>query len=59
MSHNIRCEYANPKSKCTCKCGGKLHGIRYGYPLPVKKERQTKIIEEIEEGECDFDELLL
>lgn len=25
--HNSRCEYANPKSKCRCRCGGSKHGI--------------------------------
>jgi len=30
MVHNIRCERADPKSKCRCSCGGKYHGIAYG-----------------------------
>ena len=25
--HNQRCEDANPKGKCKCRCGGALHGI--------------------------------
>ena len=29
MKHSIRCENANPKSKCVCKCGGKLHGTTH------------------------------
>ena len=35
MKHSIRCEKANPNSKCRCSCGGKLHGIRY-------KEKETE-----------------
>jgi len=27
--HPIRCENANPKSKCKCRCGGRLHGIEH------------------------------
>lgn len=27
--HPIRCENANPKSKCVCRCGGRLHGIAH------------------------------
>ena len=27
MAHNIRCENANPDSKCRCSCGGRFHGI--------------------------------
>ena len=37
-SHNKRCERANPKNKCHCKCGGALHGILY-----LKNEKQTTI----------------
>ena len=29
MKHNTRCENANPKSVCRCRCGGKLHGIAH------------------------------
>jgi len=41
MTHNKRCELANPKSKCRCSCGGKYHGIRY--------KKQTSIDKWIEE----------
>ncbi len=27
MTHNCRCGYANPKSKCRCSCGGAMHGV--------------------------------
>lgn len=27
MKHNERCEKANPKGKCNCRCGGTHHGI--------------------------------
>lgn len=26
MTHNSRCEDADPKSRCRCTCGGRLHG---------------------------------
>jgi len=29
MKHSTRCENANPKSICRCKCGGRLHGISH------------------------------
>ena len=29
MAHNCRCEEANPKTKCRCSCGGRLHGIAH------------------------------
>lgn len=30
MKHSSRCEQANPKSKCQCRCGGRFHGIAHG-----------------------------
>lgn len=29
MKHSSRCENANPKSICRCKCGGRLHGVKH------------------------------
>ena len=29
MKHSTKCENADPKSICRCKCGGKYHGISH------------------------------
>lgn len=40
MKHNIRCERADPTSKCRCRCKGRLHGI-------TQNSRQTPLFKAI------------
>ena len=37
VRHNKRCERANPKSKCRCRCKGQFHGIQYGKQTTIDK----------------------
>ena len=41
--HNSRCENANPKGKCKCRCGGSLHGINNEQNTQDNRYKQTTV----------------
>jgi len=57
MTHNWRCEYADPSTPCKCSCHGKLHGIKYGQPHPTKKHK-SKSTPHIPPGQLSIDEFI-